>query len=195
MDLRNFFQTIHWALLQSSYQGNWIWMVNGRLQIQKFPTHQCIKTLRRENLSFLAGNFENHQNSFTWNLVFSLPLRILLKPWTFSFKKDTITRKTVSKSKCLEKRKTLRLTLQTKRSGLAFFSTDLGHIFGSNVGIELGLMLRGKGPHKQDFAHDIVRIHSLMMYTDPIDCNIVGDTKVHCCVAFSLFRSSSQETL
>ena len=32
-------------------------------------------------------------------------------------------------------------------SGLALFSTDLGHVFGSNVGNEFGAMLRGKGPH------------------------------------------------
>ena len=39
-------------------------------------------------------------------------------------------------------------------------------------------MLRGKGHHKPDFAYDIVRIHSLMIYTDLIEYNIVGDTKV-----------------
>ena len=38
-------------------------------------------------------------------------------------------------------------------------------------------MLRGKGPHKPEFAYDIVRIHSLMIYTDLIEYNIVGDTK------------------
>ena len=37
-------------------------------------------------------------------------------------------------------------------SGLAFFSTDLEHIFGSNVVNELGVMLRRKGPHKPKFA-------------------------------------------
>ena len=47
--------------------------------------------------------------------------------------------------------------------GLAFLSTDLGHIFGSNVGNEFGVMLRGKGPHKPEFACDFVRIHSLMI--------------------------------
>ena len=62
-------------------------------------------------------------------------------------------------------------------SGLAFFSTDLGHIFGSNVGNEFGVMLRGKGPHKPKFAYDIVRIQSLMIYTDLVEYNIVGDTK------------------
>ena len=67
--------------------------------------------------------------------------------------------------------------LANERSGLAFFSTDLGHIFGSNVGNAFAVMLRGKGAHKPEFAYDIVRIHSLMIYTDLIEYNIVGDTK------------------
>ena len=58
--------------------------------------------------------------------------------------------------------------LANEASGLAFFSTDLGHIFGSNVGNEFGVMLRGKGPHQPQFAYDIVRIHALMIYTDLI---------------------------
>ena len=44
-------------------------------------------------------------------------------------------------------------------------------------------MLRGKGPHKQEFVYDIVRIHSLMIYTDLIEYDNVADTKV------SLLRS------
>ena len=76
--------------------------------------------------------------------------------------------------------------LANEASGLAFFSTDLGHIFGSNVGNVFGVMLRGKGPHKPEFAYDIVRIHSLMIYTDLIEYNIVGDTKAPllCCFLF-----------
>ena len=38
--------------------------------------------------------------------------------------------------------------LANERSGLAFFSTDLGHIFRSNVGNDFGVILRDKGPHK-----------------------------------------------
>ena len=38
-------------------------------------------------------------------------------------------------------------------------------------------MLRGRGPHKAESAYDLVRIHSLMIYTDLIEYNIVGDTK------------------
>ena len=62
--------------------------------------------------------------------------------------------------------------------GLAFFSRDLGHIFGSNVGNEFGVMLTRKSPHKPEFAYNIVRIHSVMIYTDLIEYNIVADTKV-----------------
>ena len=38
-------------------------------------------------------------------------------------------------------------------------------------------MLRRKGPHKPEIAYDIVRIHSLMIYTDLIEYNVDGDTK------------------
>ena len=67
--------------------------------------------------------------------------------------------------------------LANEGSGLAFFSTNLGHIFGCNVGNEFGVMLRGKGPHKPKFAYDIVRIHSLMIFADLTEYNVVGDTK------------------
>ena len=63
-------------------------------------------------------------------------------------------------------------------SGLAFFSKDLGHIFGIMVSNELGVMLRAKRPHKPEFAYDLVRIHSFMINTDLIKYNIVVDTKV-----------------
>ena len=145
-------------------------------------------------MCFLTRNFQSHQNSITWSLIFTHPLRILLKPRTFSFKKDTITAKTVSKIKCLEEHK-VDIYLANQGSGLAFFSTDLGHIFGSNVHNEFGVMLRGKGPHKPKIAYDIVRINSLMIYTDLIEYNVVGDTKRLMLQRFLFFRSSSLETL
>ena len=59
--------------------------------------------------------------------------------------------------------------LGNEASGLAFFSTGLGHIFESNVGNEFAVRLRGKGPHKPEFAYDIVRIQSSMINTDLIE--------------------------
>ena len=49
-------------------------------------------------------------------------------------------------------------------------------MFKSNGVIELGVMLRGKGLHKPEFAFNIVRIHSLMIFTDLMEYNIVGYT-------------------
>ena len=35
----------------------------------------------------------------------------------------------------------------------------------------------GEGPHEPEFAYDIVRIHSMMIYSNLVEYNIVGDTK------------------
>ena len=69
------------------------------------------------------------------------------------------------------------IVLANDTSGIAFCSTDLGHIFGNNVGNQFGVLMKGKGPHEPQFAYDIVRIHSLMIYSDLLEYSIVGDTK------------------
>ena len=69
------------------------------------------------------------------------------------------------------------IILANDTSGLAFCSADLGHIFGNNVGNQFGVLMKGKGPHEPQFAYDIVRIHSLMIYGDLVEYSIVGDTK------------------
>ena len=76
--------------------------------------------------------------------------------------------------------------LANEGSGRAFFSTDLGCIFGSNISNDFGVMLRGKGLHQPEFVYDIVRIYSFMMYTNLIEYNIFGDTKaaLRCCFPF-----------
>ena len=104
---------------------------------------------------------------------------------------DILFQERHNKSENCIKIKVTRLTqkveihLANEGSGLAFFSKELGHIFGSNVGNDFGAILRRKRPHKPDFAYDIVRIHSLMIYTEPIEYNIVGDTKVPLLRCFS----------
>ena len=62
-------------------------------------------------------------------------------------------------------------------SSLVIFSSDLGNTFGGDVGDNKGVLMRRKGPHEPKFAYDIVCIHSLMIYTDFAEYNIVGDTK------------------
>ena len=69
------------------------------------------------------------------------------------------------------------IILANNTSDLAFCSTDLAHIFGNNVGIQFGVLIKGKEPHEPQFAYDIVRIHSLMIYSDLVEYSIVGDKK------------------
>ena len=44
------------------------------------------------------------------------------------------------------------IMLANDTSGLAYCSTDLGHIFSNNVGNEFGVLMIGKGPHEPEFA-------------------------------------------
>ena len=60
----------------------------------------------------------------------------------------------------------IELFLISEDSSLVIFSTDLGKIFGGDVGDDKGILMRGKGPQETKFAYDFVRIHSLMIYTD-----------------------------
>ena len=71
----------------------------------------------------------------------------------------------------------IKVYLANEEPSLAIFSTDFGHIFGGDVRKESGILMCGKVSHEPTFAYDIVRIHSLMIYTDIVEYNIVGDTK------------------
>ena len=77
------------------------------------------------------------------------------------------------------------IRLANDTSGLAICSTDLGHIFGNIVGNELGVLMIGKGPHEPEFANDIVHVHSLMIYSNLVEYNIVRDTKIPLLRCFS----------
>ena len=60
----------------------------------------------------------------------------------------------------------LEIYLAIEGCGLAFFSTDMEHIFGSKVGNEFGVLLRGRGPRKPKIAYGVVRKHPLMIHMD-----------------------------
>ena len=80
---------------------------------------------------------------------------------------------------------------------LAIFSNDLGHIFGGDVRNVLGTLICGKGPQEPTFADDIVRIFSLMIYTDILEYDIVGHTKTPllCCFSFKSELKSGDITI
>ena len=81
------------------------------------------------------------------------------------------------------------ITLANDASGLALCGTDLGHIFGNNVGNQFGVLMKRKGPNEPQFAYDIVRIHSLMIYSDLVEYSIAGDTKAPLLRCFPLSQS------
>ena len=195
MLLRNYFQTIHWALSQTFYKSNWIWKVNGRLQFQKNSIHQCTKMSRRETPCFLARKFQCRQNSTTWNLFFAIPLRILLKPWKLSFKKDTITAKTVSQLKCLQERKMLRFTLQMKDLVLP----SLVQIWDTFLEVMLVMKLEKSWEAKDLTNQNLLKklsAYTLSWYTRTWLSTIsLATQKLHGCVPFLLFRSSRLEIL
>ena len=57
-------------------------------------------------------------------------------------------------------------------------SADLSHIFDCDLQQnQTGIIMKGKGPHYPQYSYDIIRIYSLMIYSDIIEYNIVGDKK------------------
>ena len=65
-------------------------------------------------------------------------------------------------------------------------SADLSHIFGCDFEQnQTGVIMKEKGLHYPQYSYDIIRIHSLMIYCDIIEYNIVGDTKILLrCISF-----------
>ena len=176
------------------YQSNWIWKVNKRLQFRKNPTHQCTKLPERENLCFLTWKVPSPQSSTIWNLVFTFPLRILLKPWTLSFRKDTITAITASQLKCLEECKKLRFTLQMKdlvlHSLVRIWDTFSEVMLVKN----LEKCWEEKGLTNQNTLTTF-SAYTLSWYTQTWSSTLSSATRrLQFCIAFLLFRSSRLET-
>ena len=56
--------------------------------------------------------------------------------------------------------------------------SGLSHVFGCELEqSQTGFIMKGKGPHYPQDSYDIIKLHSLMIYSDIIEYNIVGDTK------------------
>ena len=59
-----------------------------------------------------------------------------------------------------------------------FQNADLSHIFGCDLEQnQTGVLMKGKLPDYPQYSYDVIRIHSLMIYSDIMEYNIVGDTK------------------
>ena len=115
MHLRSFYRTIHSFSVQFFFAGATEsgeamggWSCGNILPIN-IPKSYSGKTY-----VFLTQNFQTLENTFPWNPVSTIDLPILWKLWTRSFKRGRITQKHRSQSKCLDERKKLRVTSQTK---------------------------------------------------------------------------------
>ena len=162
-------------------------------QFRSYLTHQCTKMSQRESLGFLINLSKLYELYYLETGLYPSITDIVEAMITFiqerrNYRESCFTVKISRRTQKVEK------CLAIEGCGPAFFSMDLGHIFGSNVGNEFGVMLRGKCPHKPEYAYNIIRIHALMIYTDLIEYIIVGDTKTALLRCFSSFQSPKLET-
>ena len=188
MPLRNFLEIWHWVHWQTFYRSNWIWKVNGKLQFWKYPNHRYTKVSHRES-SFSNEKFQNRLIFTICNPVFTLPIRILLKPWTLFFRKDTVTAILVSTNKRSRRKQKHDIYLANERSGLVFFSTNLGHTF-------VTISARNLEWYGEEI--DLANLHlpttlsaySLSWYIQPSLCTkFLMTQKLPYFVAFVLFQS------
>ena len=173
-----FFGAVHSAHLQIFSRFKWIWMGNGG----------C-------NFGYIQPPmWQNGRGKIYvfWHRIFTL-VRILLfgtrsvplNSWYCGSYDHAHSRETQSRfycvtqsycghnfycSKSVSQNEKVEMHLGNERSGLAFSRTDSGHVFGSNVGNNFGIVLRRKRPHKPVFVYYLVCIQFPMMYS-------VGDTK------------------
>ena len=129
---------------QRNLDGQWEVAISER----SYPS--MYQNVTEGNLRFLTRHFQSHQNSITWNLVFNPSITDIVEAMNILIQERHNHSENCIKVKVSRKIQKVEICLANEASGLAFFSTDLGHIFGSNVGNEFGVMLRGKGPHNQN---------------------------------------------
>ena len=72
-------------------------------------------------------------------------------------------------SQSLSRNEKVEINLASERSGLAFFSTEPGDMFGGGFKDYFGVKLRLEGSNKPEFVDDNVNKQSLMKYTDLIE--------------------------
>ena len=118
------------------------------------------------------------------NAVCAFRSRILLKPWFFFFRKDLITAKFVSQSKCLEERMKLRYTLEMEKLVL-HSSMQTRYTFPE---VMFALDLEWRWDRKQLINQSLVTTmstYALSRYTH----TRLRTNLLRCCAIFPLFHS------
>ena len=173
---RKYSELFYKLFTRATESGRSFW--KGGCKFWKKTYHQCFKMSRRESVWFLTRIIQTHQNfRFMESGLFPFVTDIVEAKNNLIIERYRHIGNSI-KVKVSRRTQKVEIYLANEGSGLAFFTTDLGHNFGSNVDNEFGVMLRGRRPQKPEFGHDIVRIHSLIIYTDLVEYNIIGDTKI-----------------
>ena len=159
----------HFLPEQVKLEGQW------EVAISELSFPSMYQKITEGKFKFLTEDFQKLRQPTFWNLVCTLPSQILWKSWIPSYKTETTTTESCFTVKAPRRMQKVVIALANDISGPAFCSTDLGHAFGNNVGNEFGVLMTGEGRH--EFGYDIVLIHSLMISSDKVEYNTVGDTK------------------
>ena len=143
---------------------------------------------------FFTESFQSRQYFNIWNLIFTIPIRIWLKLWTLSIKTNTITANAVSKLKCLEEIKKFKFTLQNEDLVFLYLERTWDTFLEVVLALNLSHVEWKRTSQTKIFLRHF-GIHFLMIYTDLIEYNTVGDTKALLLRCFRFLQNSSLETL
>ena len=168
---------------QLNLEGQWM------VSISELTYPSMYQIVTEGNVMFFGKNFSNWSDFYCLELGFYHCITDIVEAMNTLIQERHNQSENCITVKVSRRTQKVDIYLANERSGFAFFSTDLVHIFGSNVENEFGVIFRGRGPHKSEKAYDIVRMHSLMIYTDPIEYNILGHTKVPLLRCFSFISN------
>ena len=127
------------------------------------------KCYRGYSLNFLIQQFQTRQTIIIWNPI-STFFPILMPPWKRPFKTESTTQFFIA-VKMSRRTQKFETHLAIEGLGLAFFITEWGHFFGSNVEkkFKIGEVLRRKWTLKTVCVWPLlIRILSLMIKTNLI---------------------------
>ena len=111
-----------------------------RLQFRNYPTHQCSKKLRSKNLCFFVKKLSKSSELYYLELGLHPSITDIVETMNILIQERHNQSENCIKVKVSRGTQNVEIYLANEASGLAFFSTDLGHIFGSNGGNETAVL-------------------------------------------------------
>ena len=124
-----------------------------------------------------------------WNPVSTIQLQIMWKPWKRSFKGDTITQKFLLDSECCEGLKKLTFTSQKKDRVLHFLVRTSVTFLEAKLTMTLEYCLEEKYINSQCLPMTLYAFLLSWHAETWLSTILLATQGLHCCAAFSLFRS------